>query len=90
MSFWFRGPDDRLALQAQNLAMFGQMGDGVDDETWMFHLRRGDYSAWIRAAIKDEELADEVAAVEADTSVSPAESRRRIREAMSARYTAPA
>jgi hypothetical protein len=90
MSFWFRGPDDRLALQAQNLAMFGQIGAGVDDETWMFHLRRGDYSAWIRDAIKDGELADEVAAVEADAAASPAESRRRIQEALSARYIAPA
>jgi hypothetical protein len=41
-SFYFRGPDNRLNLRAQNLLTFLQMADGVDDETWRYHLRRGD------------------------------------------------
>jgi hypothetical protein len=89
-SFWFRGEDDRLNLRAQNLTVFVQLAEGVDDATWAFHLRRGEYSEWIRSAIKDDDLADEVAAVEADPSVDAAASRRRIREAIDSRYTAPA
>lgn len=89
-SFWFRGPDDRLNLQAQNLELFMQIGDGVDDETWLHHQRKGDYSRWMREILKDEDLAAEVAAVEEDQSASPVEARRRIRQAIEQRYAAPA
>ena len=37
------------------------MADGVDDETWLHHLRAGDYSRWFREGIKDDALADEAA-----------------------------
>ena len=37
-SFYFRGPDGKLNLRAQNLALFLQIADGVDDETWLHHL----------------------------------------------------
>ena len=66
------------------------MAEGLDDETWLFHLRQGDYSRWFRDAIKDEDLAREVEAIEKDEALSPADSRARIREAIEARYTAPA
>jgi len=89
-SFYFRGPDDRLKLRVQNLSLFNQIAEGLDDETWLFHLRRGDYSRWFREAIKDEDLAREAAAVEQDESLAPGESRARLREAIEARYTAPA
>jgi HAD superfamily hydrolase (TIGR01484 family) len=89
-SFWFRGRDDRLKLRAQNLTVFLQMAEGVDDATWGFHLRRGDYSGWIRSSIKDDDLADQVADVERDMTADAAESRRRVREAIDSRYTAPA
>jgi hypothetical protein len=89
-NFHFRGPENRLNLRAQNTTVFVQLAEGVDDETWEFHLRRGDYSQWFRQMIKDPELADEVAAVEQDTSLSPQESRKRIKEAVNRRYTAPA
>ena len=89
-SFYFRGPDARLNLRAQNLSLFNQIAEGLDDETWQFHLRQGDYSRWFRAAIKDEELAREAEAVEQDEALSPAQSRTRIREAIEARYSAPA
>jgi hypothetical protein len=61
----------------------------VDDETWIYHLRKGDYSAWIEGAIKDADLAVRVRQIEAG-SPSPAESRRLIREAIEERYTIPA
>ena len=57
-AFHFRGPDERLNLRAQNLGLFAQIGEGVDDETWSFHLERGDYERWFRDAMKDPELAD--------------------------------
>jgi HAD superfamily hydrolase (TIGR01484 family) len=90
LSFYFRGPDGALNLRAQNLALFVQIARGVDDRTWEHHLRAGDYSAWFRRVIKNEELALEAAEVEADLSLGPGESRRRITEAISRRYTAPA
>jgi hypothetical protein len=41
--FYFRGPKDELNLPAQNLRIFMQVGEGVDDDTWLYHLRQGDY-----------------------------------------------
>lgn len=66
-----------------------QLADGVDDETWMHHLRQGDYSRWFREAIKDDHLAEEAAQIEAE-KLSAEESRARIREKIEARYTHPA
>src|SRR6202007_2262047 len=63
-SFYFRGSDGQLNLRAQNLALFIQLADGVDDETWLYHLRSGDYSRWFREAIKDEGLAEAARAIE--------------------------
>ena len=37
-SFYFRGPDRKLNLRAQNLKLFIQTAAGVDDETWLYHL----------------------------------------------------
>ncbi|HEX6997191.1 MAG TPA: HAD-IIB family hydrolase [Gammaproteobacteria bacterium] len=88
-SFYFRGPEDKLRLRAQNLGLFLQIAEGVDERTWEHHRRRGDYSAWFRGVIKDPELADEAAAIEADDSLGPRESRERIAEAVTRRYTAP-
>ena len=57
-SFFFRGADKKLNLRARNLIQFLQLAEGVDDDTWMHHLREGDYSEWMRDAIKDTELAE--------------------------------
>jgi hypothetical protein len=43
-SFYFRGPSGALNLRAQNLTMFLQIAEGVDDATWLHHLARGDYA----------------------------------------------
>ena len=90
LSFYFRGPDNKLNLRAQNLALFLQMAKGVDERTWMHHLRRGDYSAWFRSAIKDDELAAETAQIESDQSLDAEEALRRVENAVTSRYTAPA
>jgi hypothetical protein len=88
-SFYFRGPEGKLNLRAQNLVLFVQLAEGVDDATWLYHLRRGDYSRWLREAIKDAELADAVARVEREDPGAAA-SRAAIKAAIEARYTLPA
>jgi HAD superfamily hydrolase (TIGR01484 family) len=88
-SFYFRGPDNALNLRAQNLLLFLQIADGVDDDTWEHHLKAGHYSKWFRDVIKDDELAQAAADVEENASLSAAESRKRMSEAVTRRYTAP-
>jgi hydroxymethylpyrimidine pyrophosphatase-like HAD family hydrolase len=87
LSFYFRGPDDALNLRAQNLIIFLQIADGVDDATWLHHLHRGDYARWFRTVIKDDELADEADRLQDDAD--PAATRGRMREMIERRYTAP-
>jgi hypothetical protein len=89
-SFHFRGPAGSLNLRAQNLTVFLQLAEGVDDDTWLFHLRHGDYSRWFRDAIDDDLLADEAARVEADDTLDAATSRHAMRDLVNRRYTAPA
>ena len=86
-SFIFRGPDSRLKLRAQNLVIFLQMAEGVDEDTWLFHLRRQDYSHWLRDSIKDDELASVVAGVEIQSSTMSAEdSLKAVKFAIEGRY----
>ncbi|WP_440104505.1 HAD-IIB family hydrolase [Streptosporangium sp. H16] len=89
-SFYFRGPENALNLRAGNLTAFCRIADGVDEETWTYHLRRGDYSRWLADSVKDEELSAEVAEVEQDPGDSVDDARKRVRELIEARYTAPA
>lgn len=88
-SFYFRGPGNRHNIKAQNLAIFSQIAEGIDEETWLFHLRRGDYSKWFRDAVKDSYLAEQAARVERQYSVPPIETRNIIRALIEARYTLP-
>jgi len=89
-SFYFRGPDGKLNLRAQNLIVFRQIADGVDDATWLHHLRQGDYSHWLETAIKDPSLARIVHEVEGTPELSARDSRRRVTSAIEDRYTLPA
>ena len=88
-SFYFRGRSGKLNLRAQNLIVFQQLAQGVDDETWFYHLRRSEYSRWFRKIIKDEDLAREAESVERDKNLTAAESRERILSAIDQRYTKP-
>lgn len=88
--FWFRGPAGKLNLRVQNLNTFLQLAEGIDDETWLYHLRRHDYSNWFEHAIKDKDLASELRQIEQADSLSPVESRSRIAKAVESRYTVPA
>ena len=85
-SFYFRGPEGKLNIRSQNLNMFLQIADGVDDETWLHHLRSGDIVHWFRNVIKDPALADEAQRVAADINLSAMESRKQIRELVEQRY----
>ena len=88
-SFFFRGPGDKMNLRAQNLAVFCDLALGVDDDTWLYHLHRGDYSRWIGGAIKDDELLNEVVQIERDSQLTSGDSRRMVRDAIDRRYLLP-
>lgn len=88
--FYFRGPEQKLNIRIQNLKIFLQVADGIDDETWLYHLKRGDYSNWFRCSIKDKDLADRIATFERDEGLSARDSRDRIAKAIEEKYTAPA
>jgi hydroxymethylpyrimidine pyrophosphatase-like HAD family hydrolase len=85
-SFFFRGPDHRLNLRAANLVRFVELAEGIDESTWVHHLRGGDYSRWMRQMIKDPDIADEVSVIEGDRDLSAGESRRRVLDAVRTRY----
>lgn len=89
LSFYFRGPDGKLNLRAQNLQLFIQSAEGIDDDTWNFHLRRGDYSRWFKEVIKDEDLAAAAQEVEKMREASPKETRKLVRQQIEKRYSAP-
>ena len=88
--FFFTGPEGKLNLRAQNLIIFTQIADGVDDATWEHHLRNGDITRWFRDAIKDDDLADAAQRILDDAGLSPRASRDRIRDEVEKRYTLPA
>ncbi len=88
-SFYFRGPEGKLNLRAQNLAVFCQLAAGVDEETWMYHFKRGDYSRWIRDCVRDPSMADEVERLEHCPDLSAEKSRQVIRDIICTRYTLP-
>ena len=62
---------------------------GLGAHVQRFHLERGDYSRWFREMIKDDDLARAAEPIEANSDLSLADSRARIRDAIEARYTLP-
>jgi hypothetical protein len=89
-SFYFRGAEGKLNLRAQNMRMFAQLAEGIDEDTWAHHLRQSDYSRWLRDAVKDAGIAEEVATIEKNAQLGPSESRTQILDAIRKHYTAPA
>jgi hypothetical protein len=85
-SFYFRGPEGELNLRAENLVRFCELAEGVDDATWEHHLRRSEYSTWLRGMIKDPDLGQEAEEVERAYSLTAGETRRRLLEAIRRRY----
>lgn len=89
-SFYFRGAANQHNLKAQNLLIFAQIADGIDEETWLHHLRRGDYSRWFRDEVKDRYLADQSEQIEQRNDLAPNDTRTLIRNLIHGRYTLPA
>lgn len=89
-SFYFRGEAQKLNLRAQNMNIFVQMAEGIDDETWDFHLRSHDYSRWLRESVKDQAVADKIHAIEGDETLPSKESRYRVLNVLREHYTASA
>jgi len=86
-SFYFRGPKGKLNLRANNLALFLQMADGVDDATWTHHLLQHDYSRWLRDSIKNDGLSSSVFDIETNRALGARDSRREVRDAIEGVYT---
>ena len=81
-SFYFKGPGNKLML-------FIQMAEGVDDDTWIYHLGKKEYSDWFRNAVHDDELADATEKIE-EQETDPARSKERVLNLIKEKYTAPA
>ena len=86
MRFYFRGPDDKLNLGVQNLRMFIQVAEGLDDDTWLHHLKQGDYANWFREVIHDDELAAFACRVQKDPNLSAEESRQELAKYITQKY----
>jgi HAD superfamily hydrolase (TIGR01484 family) len=89
-SFVFRGRENKLKLRAHNLLMFLELGEGVDEDTWQYHLQRGEYSQWIRDGIKDASLAQQISEIEQKHNLNAEQSRAAIRKLVETKYTSPA
>ncbi|MEX0805130.1 MAG: HAD-IIB family hydrolase [Candidatus Binatia bacterium] len=88
-SFYFRGPAGRHNLKAQNLMIFSQIAEGIEEETWTYHLHRGDYSRWFRYSVKDPYLADHAERIEQRQDLRPVETRELMLSFIEGRYTLP-
>ncbi len=88
-SFYFRGSEGKLKLRAHNLIVFTDLADGVDEDTWLYHWKRGEISEWVRTCIKDEPVAEQIAALEREVPDDADESRKRVRELIEETYTLP-
>jgi hypothetical protein len=84
-SFYFRGSENHLNLPAVNLAEFIRLAQEIDDATWQYHLRRGDYTHWFQTIWQDEELATTAAELE-HAELSAHESRARMQDLIAQRY----
>ncbi|NTW04202.1 MAG: hypothetical protein HGA19_23540 [Oscillochloris sp.] len=84
-SFYFRGSENRLNVPASNLAEFIRRAQEVDDATWQYHLRRGDYTHWFQTIWQDEKLAATAAELE-HAELSAHASRARMQDLIAQRY----
>jgi hypothetical protein len=79
------GPDDALSLEVRNLSELVRTVEGIDDATWSHHLRKGDWSRWVRDVIGDDELADAIETI-ATKDLDPDAGRRALHEEVATRY----
>jgi hypothetical protein len=88
-SFYFQGQKGQLNLRCKNLVTFLEIAEGVDERTWNYHLRRNDYSRWLKECVKDPALSEEVEEIERNQRLSARESLSAVQKAIEARYTLP-
>lgn len=88
-SFYFRGADNQICVQARNLFEFLSKGSEVADEIWSHHLEHGDMTRWFSSVIRDQGLADAAEVIRHGGPVGAAVSRERLRAEISARYCLP-
>ncbi len=86
LQFVFRGKNNQFSLNTGNLKEFIKTAQGIDDETWLYHLFRHDYSTWIRDIIQDDKLASEIEIIERTQDLSPEKSRQLIFEHINVRF----
>jgi HAD superfamily hydrolase (TIGR01484 family) len=80
-SFYFRGPEGKLNLRAQSLALFLQIAEGVDDATFVHHLRSGDFERWFRDTLGEEALAGRTKEIAEDGTLDAGAMRAAIKAA---------
>jgi hypothetical protein len=85
-SFIFTGRENQLHLVANNLMLFLHIAEGIDTDTWLFHLGRADFSSWLRNSVHDEELA--TVAGEAEKLHDATASKKKLLDAIAKKYTA--
>lgn len=85
-SFIFRSPEGGLNLGAHNLQLFTLLAAGVDDDTWLDHLHRRDYSRWFDEVIGDDTLTQVASDLEGRDSDTAEDSRREIIKTIAQRY----
>jgi len=89
-SFYFRGPDATFNLRAQNVFLFLQIAEGVDEETLKYHLYNGDYAAWFEKPVKNSGIAQKIREVEKEKELTREEILKRLRALIEEEYTKPA
>lgn len=85
-SFIFSGKGGKMKLVANNLMMFVHLAEGIDEDTWLYHAGKHDYSEWFKNDIHDDELAE--VALEAEKEKDAAMSKKTIIDYIRSNYTA--
>jgi DNA-binding Lrp family transcriptional regulator len=86
MAFHFyTGVGQPTGFSAESLKEFYEIVRRVPAESLEFHLYRGDFENWIKAAFKDKALADKLASLKS-ANVKGEELRQEIIKATSAKY----
>ena len=65
--------------------MFKHIAEGIDTDTWLFHLHRHDFTRWFHDSLHDEELAG--ISKEAEKIADPHISKQKLLSFIAGKYT---
>jgi predicted transcriptional regulator len=82
---FYTGVGQPMDFSAESLKDFYEIVKRVAPESLDFHLYRGDFENWFKAAFEDEALADELGSLKSAT-LKGEELRQKILKAIAARY----